>query len=104
MKDRAFMLRRLKIIREKKRPCLEPCLKFLLFGMEDEKVGPMSMPLDSESSSEGEGGRPTAKRSRGDTGTLLRTQKNLVEPRTSQGTFGANGECLVNHTNSFKPG
>ena len=98
------MLRRLKIIREKKRPCLEPCLKFLLFGTEDEKVGPRSMPLDSESSSEEEDGRPATKRSRGDTGTLLRTQKNLVEPRTSQGTFGANGECFVNHPNPSESG
>lgn len=95
MKDRAFMLRRLKAIRERRRPCLEPCLKFLLFGTEDEKVGPGSMPLDSESSSEEEDGRPVARRSRGDTSTLLRTQKNLVEPRTSQGAFGPNGESFL---------
>lgn len=85
------MLRRLKAIRENRRPCLEPCLRFLLFGNESEKGGPGPIPLDSESSSDDED-KPASRKSRDFTVTLLRSQKNLVEPRTSQGVFGPNGK------------
>jgi WD repeat-containing protein 59 len=100
MKDRAFMLRRLKAIRERRRPCLEPCLRFLLFGNEDEKGG--RGPLDSDSSSEDEENQPVSRKSRDFTVTLLRSHKNLAEPRTSQGTFSSNGKpypsfmCRIN--------
>ncbi|KAF9244268.1 hypothetical protein BU15DRAFT_86169 [Melanogaster broomeanus] len=92
MQTRAFMLRRLRTIRERRRPCLEACLRFLLFGDEDELLG---IPVDmrSESSSEDEG--PTATRQLRDfTVSLLRNNKNLAEPRTSQGVFGPNGELV----------
>jgi hypothetical protein len=92
MKDRAFMLRRLKAIRERRRPCLEPCLRFLLLGNEDEKGGRGPGPLDSDSSSEDEDTAPVSRKSRDFTVTLLRSHKNLAEPRTSQGTFAPNGK------------
>jgi hypothetical protein len=88
------MLRRLRGIRERRRPCLEACLRFLLFGHEDESLV-IPRGIDSESSNEeegedaqkGEGGR----KSRDFTVSLLRNNKNLAEPRTSQGVFGPNG-------------
>ena len=92
MKDRAFMLRRLKAIRERRRPCLEPCLRFLLLGNEDEKGGRGPRLLDSDSSSEDENTAPVSRKSRDFTVTLLRSHKNLAEPRTSQGTFAPNGK------------
>lgn len=87
------MLRRLKTIRERRRPCLEACLRFLVFGDENEQVG---IPVDmrSESSSEEEDG-PATRKSRDITVSLLRNNKNLAEPRTSQGVFGPNGNIFV---------
>ena len=87
------MLRRLKTIRSRRRPCLEACLRFLLFGDENEQVG---IPVDmrSESSSEEDEG-PTTRKSRDFTVSLLRNNKNLAEPRTSQGIFGPNGKTFV---------
>jgi hypothetical protein len=87
MKDRAFMLRRLRAIREQRRPCLENCLRFLLTGNEEEKLGEV-LPMDSDSSEDED---PSMRKSRDFTVGLLRNNKNLVEPRTSQGTFGPNG-------------
>ena len=86
------MLRRLKTIRERRRPCLEACLRFLLFGDENEQVG-IPMDMNSESSSEEDEG-PAARKSRDFTVSLLRNNKNLAEPRTSQGVFGPNGRTL----------
>ena len=94
MKDRAFMLRRLKAIRERRRPCLERCLRFLLFGNEDEKGGRGPVLLDSDSSSEDEEKPPVSRKSRDFTVTLLRSHKNLAEPRTSQGIFAPNGKSI----------
>ena len=93
MPNRAFILRRLKTIRERRRPCLEACLRFLLFGDENEQV---DFPLDmrSESSSEEDEG-PATRKSRDFTVSLLRNNKNLAEPRTSQGVFGPNGKAFI---------
>ncbi|EGN97137.1 hypothetical protein SERLA73DRAFT_57400 [Serpula lacrymans var. lacrymans S7.3] len=91
MQSRAFMLRRLKSIREGRRPCLEACLRFLLFGNEDEEVGGGAA-MGSESSSEDEAVVP--RKPRDVTVSLLRSNKNLAEPRTSQGVFGPNGELV----------
>lgn len=91
LKDRAFMLGRLRAIRQTQRPCLEQCLKFLLFGDERERVG-----RTSDSSSDDDSRIRTATiRSRSDNlpYTLLRNDKNLAEPRTSQGVFGPNGNA-----------
>ncbi|KAJ6608856.1 hypothetical protein B0H10DRAFT_513883 [Mycena sp. CBHHK59/15] len=88
LKNRAFILRRLRAIRERQRPCLEACLRFLSEG---EKSG-APHPMDSESSSEGE--ELISHKSRDFTVSLLRSHKNLAEPRTSQGTFGPNGELV----------
>ncbi|KAG6372963.1 hypothetical protein JVT61DRAFT_7009 [Boletus reticuloceps] len=91
MQNRAFMLRRLKTIRERRRPCLEACLRFLLFGDENEQVG---VPVDMRSESSSEEEEPTTRKSRDFTVSLLRNNKNLAEPRTSQGVFGPNGELI----------
>ncbi|KAJ7613889.1 hypothetical protein DFH06DRAFT_1014506 [Mycena polygramma] len=87
LKNRAFILRRLRALRERQRPCLEACLRFLSEG---EKSG-APHPMDSESSDEGE---QVSRKSRDFTVSLLRNHKNLAEPRTSQGTFGPNGELV----------
>ncbi|KZT72699.1 hypothetical protein DAEQUDRAFT_596441 [Daedalea quercina L-15889] len=92
MPTRAFMLRRLRTIRERERPCLEKCLRFLLYGDDEEHIGHRAG-MDSESSSDEDMPRPT-RRNRGTSFSLLRTDKNLAEPRTSQGVFGPNGQLV----------
>lgn len=90
IRQRAFILRRVREIREKQRPCLEKCLRFLLFGDQQEDNGHRAA-IDSEESSEDE--MPPA--GRGDpASTALRSHKNLAEPRTSQGVFGVNGQLV----------
>ncbi|GBE79383.1 hypothetical protein SCP_0205810 [Sparassis crispa] len=92
MNSRAFILRRLRAIRERQRPCLEKCLRFLLVGDDNGDIG-RHIGSDSESSSEDE--VPAASRKYRDlTYSLLRSDKNLAEPRTSQGVFGVNGELV----------
>ncbi|KAK7061329.1 WD-repeats-region domain-containing protein [Favolaschia claudopus] len=88
LKNRAFILRRLRALRERQRPCLEACLRFLSEG---ERSG-APHPMDSGSSDE-EGDKGSHK-SRDLTVSILRSHKNLAEPRTSQGTFGPNGELV----------
>ncbi|KAJ6566840.1 hypothetical protein B0H19DRAFT_1067114 [Mycena capillaripes] len=73
LKNRAFILRRLRALRERQRPCLEACLRFLSEG---EKSG-APHPMDSGSSDEEEASR----KSRDFTVSLLRSHKNLAEPR-----------------------
>ncbi|KAG6828743.1 hypothetical protein H0H92_006881 [Tricholoma furcatifolium] len=118
LKDRAFMLRRLAALREQ-RPCLEACLKFVLFRDEDWHREPWAgvggaagatatadgAGVESESSSSededaplltvsrGRGGKRGGKGKNGSS-TTIKTVKNLVEPRTSQGVFGPNGELV----------
>ncbi|PFH47198.1 hypothetical protein AMATHDRAFT_7008 [Amanita thiersii Skay4041] len=103
IRNRAFMLRRLRTIRERRRPCLEACLRFLLFADEEDEQpsAAAALRLDSESSSDdddgmlgmdgtgkkkGKGGAPAV--------SMLRNNKNLAEPRTSQGVFGPNGQLV----------
>lgn len=87
-RDRAYVLKRLRVIRETKRPCLEACLKFLSSG-EDGRM------LDSESSDEeGDNLERKKKKGKGMTVSILRNHKNMAEPRTSQGAFGPNGTFL----------
>ena len=87
MKQRAFILRRVREIRERQRPCLERCLRFLLFGDQQEDNGHRAA-IDSEQSSDDE--MPATRRS-DSAAPDLRSHKNLAEPRTSQGVFGVNG-------------
>ncbi|KAJ7205052.1 hypothetical protein GGX14DRAFT_551619 [Mycena pura] len=87
LKNRAFILRRLRTLRERQRPCLEACLRFLSEG---ETSGLHSM--DSESSDSDE--QRTGRKARNGMVSLIRSHKNLTEPRTSQGTFGPNGELV----------
>ncbi|KAG6836530.1 hypothetical protein H0H93_007076 [Arthromyces matolae] len=94
LKDRAFMLRRLATIREQ-RPCLESCLRFLLFR--DDDPSGAATAIESESSSSEDEEIPTSvgrRKNKDSANTSLKTVKNLVEPRTSQGTFGPNGELV----------
>jgi len=96
------MLKRLKAIREHKRPCLESCLKFLLFGVEEEELGldPRGRQtyVDGDTSDEDfaaadlKGMEGKSKRV---TVSLLSNHKNLAEPTTIQGTFGPNGKLLL---------
>ncbi|KAF8907725.1 hypothetical protein CPB84DRAFT_1813522 [Gymnopilus junonius] len=96
MSDRAYILRHLRRIRERKRPCLEACLRFLLFadeGRMEEGDGESSSSddgIDEDDTGRVEGG----KKARDVTVSLLRNNKNLAEPRTSQGAFGPNGELI----------
>ena len=91
MRDRAYILKHLRRIRERKQPCLEPCLRFLLFA--DEGANDL---MDSESSDDDDDdGGGGGKKSREITVSLLRHHKNLAEPRSSQGSFGPNGMCLT---------
>lgn len=78
VKRRAFMQRRLRDIRENQRPCLEACLKFLLFadgGRRGQKHG-----IDSGSSSDEE---PVSeqKNKKDFSAHLIRDNPNLAEPR-----------------------
>lgn len=93
MPTRAFILRRLRAIREKERPCLEKCLHFLLFGDGEEYPGRRAGGIDSESSSDEDAPRVT-RRNRGASFSVPRNDKNLAEPRTSQGVFGPNGVLI----------
>jgi WD repeat-containing protein 59 len=90
IRSRAFMLRRLRAIRERRRPCLEACLRFLLFGNEDE-LESLPVRFDLESSSEDESGPIMSRKGRDSTIMVLHNDKNIAEPRTSQGVFGPNG-------------
>lgn len=90
MRDRAYILKHLHRIRERKRPCLEPCLRFLLFAEE----GATDRDLMYSESSDDEDDEARGKESRSvAVSLLLRNQKNLAEPRSSQASFGPNGMC-----------
>uniref|UniRef100_A0A8H7YBD1 RWD domain-containing protein n=1 Tax=Psilocybe cubensis TaxID=181762 RepID=A0A8H7YBD1_PSICU len=89
MRARTYILKHLRRIRERKRPCLEACLRFLLFADEGHTDQDFA---DSESSSDDD--QPSGKKPRDITVSLLRNNKNLAEPRTSQGAFGPNGELI----------
>lgn len=92
VKRRAYMQRRLREIRETQRPCLEACLKFLLFG--DDGRGGKKLGLDSGTSSD-EAEQPDADRGKDFSASLIRDNPNLAEPRSSQGVFGPNGRYWV---------
>ena len=93
VKTHVLILRRLRAIREKYRPCLEPCLRFLLFGREDEvsEDGSMS-PCSSSSENESilESRKPKSERS-----PQTRASNTLGEPRVSQGVFSPNGQSYA---------
>ena len=95
LNDRAFMLRRLRVIRETHRPCLEACLRFLLFGNEGERVTRSSGSSDIGDFTQEDEDTPDRKISstqKDDAAySQLRNDKTLAEPRTSQGVFGPNG-------------
>jgi hypothetical protein len=86
------MLRRLRSILERRRPCFEACLRFLLFGDEGqhEKHQPY-MDFDSSSSEPETMHASVVRKGRDTTVTMLHNDKNIAEPRTSQGVFGPDG-------------
>lgn len=87
LRRRDFILKHLRRIRERKRPCLEACLRFLLFADDGQINGDIA---DSDTSSDDD--QPEGKKKTKEiTISLLRNSKNLTEPRTSQGSFGPNG-------------
>ncbi|KIY66475.1 hypothetical protein CYLTODRAFT_377661 [Cylindrobasidium torrendii FP15055 ss-10] len=92
--DRARILRKLKHLRESRRPCLLACLRFLIFKNEDmDADDKQQVGLDDESSDEETNGN--AKRDEREfTAALMRNNKNLAEPRTSQGSFGPDGSLI----------
>ncbi|KAI0300131.1 hypothetical protein B0F90DRAFT_1725223 [Multifurca ochricompacta] len=92
IRNRAFMLRRLRMLRETRRPCLEACLRFLLYGNEDEKQR-RTAHIDYDSSSDED--TTSLLRSKRETiVTPLHSDKNIAEPVTSQGVFGPNGQLV----------
>ncbi|KAI0353310.1 hypothetical protein OH77DRAFT_1497336 [Trametes cingulata] len=91
IKQSAYISRRLREIRETQRPCLEKCLRFLLFGDQQEDSAHHGAAIDSESSDEDEA---MATKKSDNAFASLRNDKNLAEPRTSQGVFGANGQLV----------
>lgn len=90
IRNRAFMLRRLRMLRETRRPCLEACLRFLLYGNEDEKQR-RTAHIVYDSSSDEETSLMRSKRERIVTPLHNLNEKNIAEPVTSQGVFGPNG-------------
>ncbi|KAK0185986.1 vacuolar membrane protein [Armillaria mellea] len=90
IKNRAFILRRLKAIRETRRPCLEACLRFLLCANEEENGRTEARNHMDSGSSDDDDDEKKGK----DFALALRNHKNLAEPCTSQGTFGPNGEFV----------
>ncbi|KAG8963801.1 hypothetical protein FRC05_004511 [Tulasnella sp. 425] len=121
LKTRAFLLKKLRYIRYISRPCLEPCLRFLLG--EDDAAGYIfrdTLDLSEGSRSDGEEDmaamdpndlHDTAKRVkstkkdnpdeeiRGRTGKdvprpIVNTPGNSIRPRRCGGTWGPNGELV----------
>ncbi|KAL0958954.1 hypothetical protein HGRIS_014266 [Hohenbuehelia grisea] len=92
MQNRESMIRRLRAIRERRRPCLEPCLRFLLTKEEDDGYAIRPLSIDTDTSSDDE--LPATRKPRDITVSILRGSKNVAEPRTSQATFGPNGELI----------
>ncbi len=89
IRNRAFMLRRLRMLRETRRPCLEACLRFLLYGSEDEKQRRTAHVVYDSSSDDETTSIMRSKRE--PVVTPLHSDKNIAEPVTSQGVFGPNG-------------
>ncbi|KAJ1310171.1 hypothetical protein OPQ81_006915 [Rhizoctonia solani] len=90
LKDRAYILRNLRKIRLNKRPCMEPCLRFLL-GLQDTH-GRMfgARGVDTDSDSEGEQRQSRS----GIVSHLSNHADNVPMPRRCQGVFGPNGELV----------
>lgn len=96
LRTRAHMLRRLRAMLETRRPVLEACLRFLLFG-DDERPAAAYGEFDSSSDEESRGARVGGSRVRGRDAAvvMLHNNKNIAEPRTSQGVFGPDGRLVV---------
>jgi WD repeat-containing protein 59 len=89
IRNRAFILRRLRMLRETRRPCLEACLRFLLYGNEDEKQRRTAHIVYDSSSDEET--TPVLCSKRETIVVPLHSDKNIAEPVTSQCVFGPNG-------------
>ncbi|KAL5504871.1 hypothetical protein ACEPAH_7534 [Sanghuangporus vaninii] len=91
VRRRAYIQKRLREIRESQRPCLEACLRFLLFGDGGRRGKKIS--LDSGTSSD-EAEQPEVEKGKDFSASLIRDNPNLAEPRSSQGVFGPNGQLV----------
>ena len=89
---RDCILKHLRRILERKRPCLEGCLRFLLFA-DDGQINDDVADSETSSDEDQSVGRKTKGKTKEITISLMRNSKNLTEPRTSQGVFGPNGLC-----------
>ncbi|KAG8755838.1 hypothetical protein FRC12_010759 [Ceratobasidium sp. 428] len=92
LKDRAYILRCLRKIRLQTRPCLEPCLRFLL-GMSSvhgRSFGRRGIYSDSDTSDEEEQRQSRS----GLVSHLSNHADNVPMPRRCQGVFGPNGELI----------
>lgn len=78
-KIRDAVMLRLNELSETRRPCLEPCLKYLLLGDDFEKEEVTPSKAASNASSDD------------DDDDQFDASNNLGEPRTSQGVFAPNG-------------
>jgi WD repeat-containing protein 59 len=95
LRSRAHMLRKLRGILEHRRPCLEACLYFLLTGNDGEPERHHPYIDFDTSSDEDESDNPSSMRKGRDTTvSMLHNDKNLAEPRTSQGVFGPDGKDI----------
>ena len=90
MRDRAYILKRLRRIRERKRPCLEPCLRFLLFAEEGANDRDLMYSEFSDGDDDADRGTKSLEVA---ASLLLRDYKNLAEPRSCQVSLGPNGMC-----------
>ncbi|KAH6903445.1 vacuolar membrane protein [Coprinopsis sp. MPI-PUGE-AT-0042] len=88
-RDRAYVLKRLKVIRENESDLAWKLVSSFFHPAKDGRM------LDSESSDDDvDNVERKKKKGKGMTVSILRTHKNMAEPRTSQGSFGPNGELI----------
>jgi hypothetical protein len=79
IRNRAFTLRRLRMLRETRRPCLEACLRFLLYGNEDEKQRRTAHVVYDSSSDEDSETTTIMRSKREPIVTPLHSDKNISE-------------------------
>ena len=95
LNTRAFLLKKLREIRTRKRPCLEACLGFLLGEREEDSlVFPFAR---SEGSGSDDDSMVDGARNRSQRALQRQRDNNInkgayIRPRRSQGIFGPNGK------------
>jgi hypothetical protein len=87
--NRTAIIAELDSILSGRKGVLEPCLSFLRFGARDRTFSP-GAEADSDSEEEDFAAENMKK---GNIARIMKLNKNLGEPRTSQGVFAPNGWC-----------